>query len=228
MNALNAVLRRETDREPTRAADAARRPGAPTAVELVGYRASVGIDPHHCRGGCAIARCLDGPECDTAVVSRERRPRSKSLSAQIGCSRIFAKNSGFTDPITHYCRSSPKCDRDCDVSAASRVGPVDEVSVGLATLTQKLLAAVPNIQADRRTLDVIPGSPPDLRHPPPGCRFAPRCPFAMPVCTEVVPPETTFDGVRVACHLYPAGSDGIPITVPAPEPIDVPTTAVAG
>ena len=45
--------------------------------------------------------------------------------------------------------------------------------------TQKLLAAFPNIHADRRTLDVIPGSPPDLRHPPPGCRFAPRCPFAM-------------------------------------------------
>ena len=46
--------------------------------------------------------------------------------------------------------------------------------------------------------------PPDLRNPPPGCRFAPRCAFAMPVCTEVVPPEVTFaDGVRVACHLYP-------------------------
>ena len=42
---------------------------------------------------------------------------------------------------------------------------------------------------------MIPGSPPDLRHPPPGCRFAPRCPFAMPVCSEVVPPEVTFDGI---------------------------------
>ena len=45
---------------------------------------------------------------------------------------------------------------------------------------------------------------PDLRNPPPGCRFAPRCSFAMDVCREVVPPEVTFaDGVRVACHLYP-------------------------
>ncbi len=86
--------------------------------------------------------------------------------------------------------------------------------------TQKLLAAFPNIHADRRTLDVIPGSPPDLRNPPPGCRFAPRCTFAMDVCTEVVPPEVTFDGVRVACHLYPEGSDGVPITVP-PEPVGV-------
>ncbi len=70
--------------------------------------------------------------------------------------------------------------------------------------TQALLGAYPNIHADRRTLEVIPGMPPDLRNPPPGCRFAPRCAFAMPVCTEVVPPEVTFaDGVRVACHLYP-------------------------
>jgi oligopeptide/dipeptide ABC transporter ATP-binding protein len=85
--------------------------------------------------------------------------------------------------------------------------------------TQKLLSAFPNIHADRRTLDVIPGSPPDLRHPPPGCRFAPRCAFAMAVCTEVVPPETTFGAVRVACHLYPAGSDGVPVTVPTADAI---------
>ena len=42
--------------------------------------------------------------------------------------------------------------------------------------TRKLLSAFPNIHADRRTLEVIPGMPPDLRDPPPGCRFAPRCP----------------------------------------------------
>ncbi len=38
------------------------------------------------------------------------------------------------------------------------------------------------------SLEVIPGSPPDLRNPPPGCRFAPRCFAAMAICTEVVPP----------------------------------------
>jgi oligopeptide/dipeptide ABC transporter ATP-binding protein len=93
--------------------------------------------------------------------------------------------------------------------------------------TQKLLAAFPNIRADRRTLDTIAGSPPDLRNPPSGCRFTPRCPFAMPICSEVVPPETTFDGVRVACHLYPEGSDGRPVTVPPPNAIGVTTTEVA-
>jgi peptide/nickel transport system ATP-binding protein len=73
--------------------------------------------------------------------------------------------------------------------------------------TRALLSAFPNIQADRRTLAVIPGSPPDLRDPPPGCRFAPRCSFVMDVCRTVVPPETTTpDGVRVACHLYPTAT----------------------
>jgi hypothetical protein len=37
----------------------------------------------------------------------------------------------------------------------------------------------------------------------------------MAVCSEVVPPEVTLpDGIRVACHLYPAGSDGVPVTTP--------------
>ena len=80
--------------------------------------------------------------------------------------------------------------------------------------TQKLLGAFPDIASDRRTLDVIPGQPPDLRQPPPGCRFHPRCGAAMDVCSQEIPPEITFgDGVRVACHLYPPGSDGTPIVV---------------
>jgi oligopeptide/dipeptide ABC transporter ATP-binding protein len=75
--------------------------------------------------------------------------------------------------------------------------------------TQKLLGSFPNIRADRRALDTIPGSPPDLLDPPSGCRFHPRCPAVMDVCREVHPAETVFpDGVRVACHLYPPGTDG--------------------
>jgi hypothetical protein len=38
----------------------------------------------------------------------------------------------------------------------------------------------------------------------------------MAICTEVVPPEVTYENrVRVACHLYPAGSSGEPVPVPA-------------
>jgi peptide/nickel transport system ATP-binding protein len=108
------------------------------------------------------------------------------------------------------------CDRVL-IMYAGRIaeeGPVDEVfRRPRHPYTQKLLAAFPNIAADRRSLEVIPGSPPDLRDPPPGCRFAPRCFAAMAICSEEVPPEISFDGVRVACHLYHAGDSGEPVTV---------------
>ncbi len=40
---------------------------------------------------------------------------------------------------------------------------------------------------------------------PPGCSFHPRCPQAMPVCSQVEPAETHLDDAMVACHLYASG-----------------------
>jgi peptide/nickel transport system ATP-binding protein len=60
------------------------------------------------------------------------------------------------------------------------------------------------------------GAPPSLVTPPPGCRFHPRCPHAMAVCTEAVPPG--FDvaaGHRSACWLHArdlSDAQGAPIT----------------
>src|ERR1700722_10695424 len=52
--------------------------------------------------------------------------------------------------------------------------------------TQALLACVLNIEDDSRApLEPIGGQPPDLRDPPPGCRFAPRCPRALAACRQV-------------------------------------------
>ena len=49
--------------------------------------------------------------------------------------------------------------------------------------TKTLLACVAGIEDDRRSpLEPIGGSAPDLRNPPPGCRFAPRCPSAQDIC----------------------------------------------
>jgi peptide/nickel transport system ATP-binding protein len=64
-----------------------------------------------------------------------------------------------------------------------------------------LIAAVPRSE-DRSWKPVsIPGSPPDLLDPPPGCRFAERCPFAEMKCFEEVPNLDPIDGSRmVACH----------------------------
>src|SRR3972149_58733 len=48
--------------------------------------------------------------------------------------------------------------------------------------TQGLMAAFPSIKAARTKMKSIPGQPPDLLNPPSGCRFHPRCPYAMEVC----------------------------------------------
>jgi len=72
-----------------------------------------------------------------------------------------------------------------------------------------LLHSFPNLRGPRRTVLGIPGTPPDLRDPPPGCSFHPRCPFAFAPCRVTLPllrpadAETSVSAhQRVACHLY--------------------------
>jgi peptide/nickel transport system ATP-binding protein len=67
--------------------------------------------------------------------------------------------------------------------------------------TQALLASIPQLKQDAsKALHAIPGLPPDLTHPPQGCRFAPRCPRASDKCRTEEPPLAgkTFDH-RFAC-----------------------------
>jgi peptide/nickel transport system ATP-binding protein len=60
--------------------------------------------------------------------------------------------------------------------------------------TQGLLGAIPRLESDnRRALVSIPGLPPDLISPPPGCRFAPRCPRATEQCHAEEPPLSGAD-----------------------------------
>jgi oligopeptide/dipeptide ABC transporter ATP-binding protein len=69
--------------------------------------------------------------------------------------------------------------------------------------TQGLIACVPNILVDQKELVTMPGSPPDLVEPPPGCRFAPRCPRVMPICTQRTPALIEHTpGHSAACWLY--------------------------
>ncbi len=69
--------------------------------------------------------------------------------------------------------------------------------------TQALIRAVPRLTGPVSKLEYIPGSPPDLRNPPPGCRFAPRCNKAFDPCSKEEPLlKEVENGHYVACHLY--------------------------
>ncbi len=69
--------------------------------------------------------------------------------------------------------------------------------------SQGLLASIPRVDQPEKQLSSIKGSVPNLITPPPGCRFHPRCAYAMPICREQRPP-TTVEGTdhTVACFLY--------------------------
>ena len=68
--------------------------------------------------------------------------------------------------------------------------------------TWGLLRSVPRSDGAKEQLVPIPGSPPDLIAPPPGCPFEPRCPHAMWICRSGMPAVTSLtDSHRVRCFL---------------------------
>ena len=230
MNALNPVQRigdqiaePMIERQGLSKAAAAKRAGE--LLELVGIpRARAKTYPHELSGGmrqrAMIAMAL---ACDPAIIIGDEPTTAldvmvqaqilellEDLREKLGLSLIL---------ITHDLSVlAETCDRVM-IMYAGRVAEEGPVGIVYRTprhpYTQMLLAAFPDVLSGRRDLGTIPGSPPDLRTPPPGCRFHPRCPAAMDVCRSEVPPEVTFaDRVRVACHLYPPGSDGVPRLLP--------------
>jgi oligopeptide/dipeptide ABC transporter ATP-binding protein len=75
--------------------------------------------------------------------------------------------------------------------------------------TRMLISSLPSLR-QRRMPRAIPGLPPGLIAPPPGCLFHPRCPHARAVCSEAVPEPRPVDGSALgsgaghvaACHLF--------------------------
>jgi peptide/nickel transport system ATP-binding protein len=101
-----------------------------------------------------------------------------------------------------------RCDR-ISVMYAGRIvesGPVALFRDGRHRLghpyAQHLLESFPRLDGPRTIGHGLAGSPPSLFSPPPGCRFHPRCPSVMPVCSKEQPLLTSLGVDHVAaCHL---------------------------
>ncbi len=175
----------------------------------------VGIDPAHLRsyphqlsGGmrqrAMIAMALlfepqlvimDEPTSSLDVVAqRSLMIQIKRLQERLGFAVIF---------VTHDMSLVGGVGDELAVMYGGKIveiGPTRRIfSRPLHPYTAGLLEAFPSIQAVRRRLTGIPGSPPDLRKRMAGCRFADRCPEVLNECTRVDPPAEEIDGRIVRC-----------------------------
>lgn len=120
----------------------------------------------------------------------------KRLKRELGLSLIF---------ITHdIALASDICDRLAVVYAGevAEIGSAEQMlQAPTHPYSQKLLASIPRLH-DPHMPAFIPGAPPDLRTPPAGCRFHPRCPQLFARCQHEPPPLfTPQPGQQSRCWL---------------------------
>lgn len=98
------------------------------------------------------------------------------------------------------------CDRAAVMYAGKivEVGTVEDIFYRAAhPYTQRLLRSFPHLDKEKELVDSIPGTPPSLLNPPPGCRFHPRCSKASPICSQMEPQMLKISADHhVACHKW--------------------------
>jgi oligopeptide/dipeptide ABC transporter ATP-binding protein len=104
------------------------------------------------------------------------------------------------------------------------VGTADEIHHEAShPYTKGLLNSFPSLRGPRRELAGIPGSPPDLQNPSPGCPFLPRCRYGTTACREV-----DMQLLPVATSADPQHVTACPFVLPGtPPPGGPPPTAAA-
>lgn len=120
----------------------------------------------------------------------------RRLKEEIGFSMLFISHDLAT--------AAELADRVATMYAGGivEVGPVDDIFYRPAhPYTLGLIRAVPTVTGDFEDLVSIPGAPPDLVAPPPGCKFHPRCPYVTEQCRVKEPKlETHYSETHsVAC-----------------------------
>jgi peptide/nickel transport system ATP-binding protein len=156
------------------------------------------------RVGIAVALALDpalliADEPVTAldvIVQRQVLDTLRDLQSRLSLSVILVTHD---ISVVAYV-----CDQVVVMYAGQVVesGPVAEVlERPVHPYTMGLTNAFPDLARAADTLVPIGGYPPDLRDPPPGCRFAARCPFSIPACRTTDPPLVAVGSSRVAACL---------------------------
>jgi peptide/nickel transport system ATP-binding protein len=188
---------------------------AASLLDVVGIEARrLDAYPHQLSGGMrqraviAIALALNPPlmimdEPTTAldvVVQQEILEQIEELKEQFGFSILF-----ITHDLSLLIEFSDRIAIMYAGQIVEQAAAQELFEAPQHPYTRGLMSSFPALTGEKQRLTGIPGSPPDMLHPPSGCRFHPRCPLVKPMHTRVVPSlrETSPDHF-VACHLYDA------------------------
>ena len=189
----------------TRAITLLEDTGIPAAAQRIDYY------PHQFSGGMrqrvVIALAL-AAEPKLIVADEPTTALDVSIQAQIIMllKDICAKRGAAVMLITHDMGViAETCDRVAVMYAGriAEIGPVHEVINHPAhPYTSGLMAAIPDITADREHLHQIDGAMPRLNAIPQGCAFNPRCPQRFDRCTQDRPGLLPAGATRAACWLH--------------------------
>ncbi len=189
---------------------------ARTLVETLGIRANRLRDyPHQLSGGMRQRVMVGlGLVLNAALVVADEATTSLDVIVEAKLLDEFIRLRDEFDltilMITHnIALVAQMADRVAVMYAGqmAEIGDVVEVFDNpLHPYTEGLLKSVPNIKLDEREeLYKMGGEPPNLTHPPAGCRFHPRCPKVMPICRKLEPTMGAVPGDLgrfVHCWLY--------------------------
>ena len=216
MTALNPVMRvgDQIAEGPRRRLDQGRDEARATALALL---QRVGVPdaerrleayPHELSGGLrqrvmiaiALACTPSVILCDEPTTALDVTIQDQILKLLLGLRNDFGVSIVF---VTH---DLAVIAQTCQSVAVMYAGEVVETGLVAEVFreprhpyTLGLLRSVPDFENVREVLQPIPGAPPDLVHPPAGCRFHPRCPFVQPDCVEGDFPLRASGGRATAC-----------------------------
>jgi len=178
----------------------------------------VGIDPnrvtnypHELSGGmkqrAMIAMAL---ACNPDFIIADEPTTALDVIVQAQTLQVIdrlSKELGLTMMlITHDLSVVAQTCMKCAIMYAGKIVEYTDINTvfeePLHPYTKALTSAFPSIKEERKELTSIRGAPPNLLEPPTGCRFNPRCPYAMKICEEKEPEYKEHgEGHYVACHL---------------------------
>lgn len=181
-------------------------------LEQVGVDPSrVNTYPHELSGGMRqrvmIAMALS---CNPKIVIADEMTTALDVVTQVQILKLFQKlQEDMNLSVIAISHELPILGQICEKMIIMYAGKIVEMgstdtifSEPLHPYTLALLGSLLDLAtSDKKTLIGIPGRPPNLLNPPPGCRFGPRCTYTKPICREEEPPFVEIKpGHYVACH----------------------------